>query len=136
MKIAIPEYNGRVSPVFDTSQRLLVFRVDHGGVGAPLGNEDWSYLPLPVRATRLRQMGVDVLLCGGISGWLARQIEALGIRLVPWLAGDVQQVLEAFVAGRLPDRYFAMPGTWGMRRGRRLRRMGRPYRKRILHRDE
>jgi len=100
--------------------------MSNGGVAIPLGSQDWSYLPLPARANRLRQMGIDVLLCGGISGWLARQVEALGIRLIPWLAGDVQQVLDAFVAGRLPDQRFAMPGSWGRGHGWRFGRRGRP----------
>jgi len=124
MKIAIPEYRGRVSPVFDTCQRILVFQIANRGVPIPLGGHDWSYLPLPIRANRLRQMGIDVLLCGGISGWLARQIECLGIRLIPWLAGEVHPVLDAFVVGSLPDRRFAMPGSWGKGHGRRLRRRG------------
>jgi len=126
MKIAIPEYNERVSPVFDTSQRLLVFQMRNRGLPTLLGSEDWCYLPVVARANRLRQMRIDVLLCGGISGWLARQIEALGIRLMPWVAGNVEQVLDAFVAGRLPDRRFAMPGSWGRGHGWRFRRRGAP----------
>jgi len=124
MRIAIPEYGGRVSPVFDTCRTLLVFQTSNFDAPHPLETQDWSYVPLPARAKRLRQNGIDLLLCGGISGWLARQIEAEGIRLVPWLAGDVRQVLNAFVNGRLPDRCFAMPGSWGKRRGYRFRRRG------------
>jgi len=126
MKIGIPEYQGRVAPVFDTCQRLLIFQKSNRGGAIPLESQDWSYLPLPVRANQLRQTGIDVLLCGGISGWLARQVEALAIRLIPWLAGDVQQVLDAFVSGRLPDRRFAMPGSWDRGHGWRFRRRGRP----------
>ena len=124
MKIAIPEYGGRVSPVFDTSRRVLVFQANNRDAPVPLESLDWSYVPLPARVKRLRQTGIDVLLCGGISSWLARQIEAEQIRLVPWLAGDVRQVLNAFVTGGLPDRRFAMPGSWGQGRGHRFRRRG------------
>ena len=95
MKVAIPEYRARVSPVFDACERVLAFQIGRGGAAIPLEDRDWSHLPLSLRANRLRQMGIDVLLCGGISGWLARQIEARGIRLIPWLAGDVKQVLDA-----------------------------------------
>lgn len=126
MKVAIPEYRRRVSPVFDACERVLVFQISRGGAAIPLEDRDWSHLPLPFRANRLHQMGIEVLLCGGISGWLARQIEARGIRLIPWLAGDVKQVLDAFVAGRLPDRRFAMPGSWPRGHGRRFRRRGGP----------
>lgn len=124
MRIAIPEYQGRVSPVFDTCQKILVFQMSNGSMLTPLASHDWSYVSLPLRANRLRQMGIDVILCGGISAWFARQIEALGIRLIPWLAGNIQQVLEAFVAGSLPDRRFSMPGSWSKGHGRRFRRRG------------
>jgi len=124
MRIAIPEYGGRVSPVFDTCRTLLVFQTNNFDAPLPLESQDWSYVPFPARAKRLRQTGIDLLLCGGISGWLARQIEAEGIRLIPWLAGDIRQVLTAFVSGGLPDRRFAMPGSWGKGHGHRFRRRG------------
>jgi hypothetical protein len=124
MKIAVPEYNGRVSPVFDTCQRLSIFQMDRAPMVAPLGNDDWSCLPLQLRTNRLRQLGIDVLLCGGVSDWLARQIEAQGIRLVPWLVGEVADVLAAFIDGGLPNRRFAMPGSWGKGGGWRFRRRG------------
>ncbi|MBW2056480.1 MAG: NifB/NifX family molybdenum-iron cluster-binding protein [Deltaproteobacteria bacterium] len=130
MKIAIPEYEGRVSPVFDACQKVLVFETDGGGVATAVGSEDWSYLPPAVRANRLREAGIEVLLCGGISGWLARLVEAMGIRLIPWLAGDVDQVVDAFIAGRLPQRSFAMPGSWGKGWGWRFRRRGMPRKRR------
>jgi predicted Fe-Mo cluster-binding NifX family protein len=126
MKIALPAYRGRIAPVFDTCQRLLVFQMDHGDVATPLESQDWSYLTPPVRANRLRQIGTDVLLCGGISGWLARQIEGVGIRLIPWLAGDIQEVLTAFSDGRLPNRLLAMPGAWSRGHGHRFRGRGGP----------
>jgi predicted Fe-Mo cluster-binding NifX family protein len=124
MKIAIPEYKGRVSPVFDTCQMLRIFEMDRGHIAARSGTDDWSCLPLELRTNRLRQLGIDVLLCGGVSDWLARQIEAQGIRLVPWLVGDVDDVLRAFIDGGLPDRRFAMPGSWGKGHGWRFRRRG------------
>lgn len=124
MKIGIPEYRGRVSPVFDTCQRLLVFQGSNRGGLIPVEFQDWSCIPPLLRVDRLRQTGIDVLLCGGVSDWLARQVESQGIRLVPWLAGNVEDVLRAFADGGLPDRRFAMPGSWGKGRGWRLRRRG------------
>ena len=124
MKIAIPEYKGRISPVFDTCQRLRIYQMDRARLAVPSGIDDWSYLPIEMRTNRLGQLGVDVLLCGGVSDWLARQIQAQGIRLVPWLVGDVDDILRAFIDGGLPDRRFAMPGSWGKGHGWRFRRRG------------
>ena len=51
-------------------------------------------------------------------------MEARGIRVVPWVAGDADTVLGEFVAGRLPSERFMMPGVGGRGCGRR-RRHGR-----------
>ncbi|MFH1741887.1 MAG: hypothetical protein ABIH23_23030 [bacterium] len=114
MKIAIPEFQGRVSPVFDSSQRLLVFKL-HDDREPECQEENWSSLAPVARVARLREIGVDVLLCGGISGWLSEQVAAQNIQLFPWIAGDIQQVLAAYLGGRLPDPQFAMPGCCGRR---------------------
>ena len=71
-----------------------------------------------------------MLLCGGISAPVAGLVESQGIRVMAGLVGEVDAVLDAFFAGRLPDPAFAMPG-WrcfgpGMGGGRRWKhRRGR-----------
>lgn len=118
MKIAIPEHQGRVSPVMDTSLRLLVFEV--GEDREPECHaHDWSSVPPAARAAWLRERRVDAVVCGGISAWLAAQVQAQGIQLIPWVAGEVGQVLTAYAVGRLPDTDLAMPGCRGRRRGGR-----------------
>jgi len=110
VKIAVPEHQGRISPVFDSSRQILVFEVDEERRIAEPHQEDWSTLDPLRRAARLHELEIDVLLCGGISAWLAEQILAQGIELVPWVAGEIEQVLEAHLNGRLPDPQMSMPG--------------------------
>lgn len=121
MKIAIPEHQGRVAPVFDTCRRVLVY-----SLGADreemIAQEDWTGLSLQRRATRLKEMDVDVLLCGGISCWIEDQIHLRGIKLVAWLAGEVPKILTAFKEETITDPEYAMPGTLMCRRRRRMRR--------------
>ena len=62
------------------------------------------------RAERLTTMGVDTLLCGGISGQLTSLIEKGGVQVVPWVAGEVNTVLEEFLTGNVTQTRFAMPG--------------------------
>lgn len=121
MKIAIPEHQGRVAPVFDTCRRILVFSL---GVEPEemIAQEDWSALSAQRRAARLKEMEVDVLLCGGISCWVEDQIHLRGIRLLAWLAGDVPKILTAFKEETINDPEYAMPGTLMCRRRRRMRR--------------
>ncbi len=60
--------------------------------------------------------GVDVLVCGAISGPLAGILTANGMKVVPWICGDVENVFQAFLRGRLSEASFLMPGCCGRRR--------------------
>ncbi|MCA1961810.1 MAG: hypothetical protein LDL33_13575 [Desulfomonile sp.] len=126
IKVAVPEYEGRIAPVFDCCQSLSIFSQNADGQEL-VGMEHWSALPRIARAGRLKALGIDCVLCGGISCDMERQILAKGIRLIPWLAGNVTEVLTAFREGRLEDPQFAMPGRIGCRRRlkarKQLRRM-------------
>ncbi len=123
LRLSLSEYNGRISPVLDTCQRILLVDIDESGQRT-VHNEDWSTLPRWQRPARLRQLGVDILLCGAVSPILAEQIHRAGIRLYPWLAGEVGQLLEAFLAGGEIDPAFTMPGC----RGRQCRQRNRARR--------
>ena len=107
--VAIPTWNGRVSPVFDTASRLLVVEVgEHGefsrfetDIGEPF---------FPGKTVRLTGLGVDTLICGAISRPFATMITSAGIHLIPWISGNVEEVLQAFLHGNLFDMQFLMPG--------------------------
>ncbi len=123
-RIAAPVWNGRLSPVFDTAQRLQVVDVEDGEVAARaeerLPDRDWAR-----RAARLKELGVNELLCGAISRPLAGMISASGVTVTPFLAGPVDEVIAARLAGQLPAPQFMMPGCRCLGRGGRRRRLGR-----------
>lgn len=119
MMIALPEWNGRISPVFDTAGRLIIVRIEGG---AETGRESLAIFEEQSgpRAMRLAQLGVSTLICGAVSNGMARAVEAAGIAIIPWVAGDIDEVIAAFIAGTLDIPAFRMPGCGGgrMRRGR------------------
>ena len=117
MKIAIPYWQGRVSPVFDVAATLLVVEVE--------GNTERSRQDVPfqieefqARAARLAELGVGVLVCGAISRPMEIAVRAQGIEVVPQTCGDLECVLHAYVGGRLDQASFLMPGCCGRRRRR------------------
>jgi len=112
MRIAVPEFNGRVSPVFDSSRRLLLFEID-GKKIVPVSTIEWADTPMAPREKKISSMGVDVLLCGGISSWLSHKIEEEGIILIPWVSGEINEIISAFLTDQLPGPGFSMPGCWG-----------------------
>jgi predicted Fe-Mo cluster-binding NifX family protein len=112
MRIAVPEHQGRVAPVFDTCTRIAIY-VLSAGRNSLEASEDWSLTSRHGRALRLKELGVEMLLCGGISNSMEEQVRICGIQLVPWLAGEVPRILEAFREGTIDSPQFAMPGTRG-----------------------
>ncbi len=62
------------------------------------------------RVRRLSDSAVETLICGAISESLAEQVLAAGIRLIPFVAGEVSEILDAYADARLPSPEFLMPG--------------------------
>ena len=123
MKVAVPTWSDRVSPVFDVAKRLLL--VDFDGE-AESGREEVAVKesePAP-RARRVAQLGVDVLICGAISVPLEAMLVSAGVRVIPHTCGPTEEVLQAFASGRLTDEAFLMPGCCGRRRRVRGRHRG------------
>ena len=126
MKVAIPEWQGRVSPVFDVSTHLLVADVEDARVvdqnAVRLDSEG-----LHARVAEVTRVGVEVLICGAISWPLEVTLLGSGIDVIPHTCGEVQQVLASFAANRLDQNAFLMPGCCGRRRRFRGQRgRGRP----------
>jgi len=109
MRLAIPTRNERISPVFDSAGQVLLVDFEEGKecsrCVAPLPADS-----LAGRVTRLKELAVMVLICGGISRTLRQMIEAAGIRVFPWTAGPVDGVLEAYRQRRLHEAQWLMPG--------------------------
>lgn len=94
MQIALTVWEGRISPLFDVSRMLLILQVEAGRV---VGQCYSPYRSASIysRAARLADLGVDCLICGGISRFCAEAIASYGIRIIPFAEGAVEEVLEA-----------------------------------------
>ena len=109
MKIVIPVFKHRVSPVFDWCSNLLLIEIQSG---LELGRiEIAAAYSDPIQlANRLVEMGVDIAVCGGIGETLAALLEARKIQLISGVSGEVCDVLVALNTGELSDPRFLMPG--------------------------
>ena len=124
MNIVLPTWNERVSPVFDTSRRLLIVQIQENG------SENMREMALDevspaFKVKMLKELGADVLICGAVSNPVAGLVEAANIRLIPWVSGGVEEVLAAFRRGELEEPRFRMPGCRRMRGRFGNRGMGR-----------
>lgn len=119
MKTAFAHWENRVAPVFDVARRIRVVESTSGHVVAETDEVLADDLPIQ-KAIRLADLGVGTLVCGAISRPLQVMICAYDIEVVAFVAGDLGEVVQAWLLGKLEQDVFAMPGCCG--RGRRLRR--------------
>jgi predicted Fe-Mo cluster-binding NifX family protein len=121
--IAIPNCQGRVSPVFDVAARLVLVRLK--GETEMEHKDVVLFEKQPDGIVRsLGELGIEVLICGAISQGLQLALEQAGIRVVPRICGELDPVITAFRGGKLQQPEFAMPGCCG-RRWESGRRRGR-----------
>ncbi len=117
MKAAFAAWDNRIAPVFDVARELHLVEAEAGQVvretQEPLADD------LPVqKALRLAELGVGTLVCGAVSRSLHEIIVAYGIRVIPFVAGDLREVIQAWLTGGLDWDAFAMPGCCGRGRHR------------------
>ena len=109
MKIAIPVWEDKISPVLDAASRLLIVELEDqkevSRFETYLDEQDMSR-----RCVRIRGLGVDTLICGAISRGFSKILEASGIHIVPGISGHPEDVLDAYVNGNLFRSKFFMPG--------------------------
>jgi predicted Fe-Mo cluster-binding NifX family protein len=118
MKAAFAYLDKRIAPVFDTARRIHVAEIEAGRIVAE--REEALADDMPVRkALRLAELGVETLVCGAITRPLHAIVASYGIRVIPFVAGDLGEVIQAWLRGGLEVEDFAMPGCRGRGRGRR-----------------
>ena len=125
MRIAIPVWNGQISPVLDSAQRLCIYEVSdciptlREEIGISIGESELAEFI----ATR-----ADAIICGALSLQLEQHLLALGVTVHPWVMGDAGRLIECYAAGNIHDREFSMPGCRGRGSGRcgRRKRCGVP----------
>lgn len=110
----MPIFHSRIAPVLDSCTKALLISVrrGHETERSELTLRDFSSSE---RLALIKRAGVTDLICGGISGVLHNMLETSGVHVIPGIAGEVEEVLSAFMANRLSEPKFRMPGHGGLR---------------------
>jgi len=109
IRVAIPVFRSRVSPVFDTCTRLLVFDFDQG---KEVKRQEiyLDELSVSERLPILRKLNVTTFICGAISEAFQNMLKTSSNRFITGIAGELESILAAFLADRLDEPQFQMPG--------------------------
>ncbi len=100
MKVAVAVQNDAICPRLDCAQCLIVLDVRRSAEQSRkvLDVTDW---PARGRAGRLAQLGVDVVICGGLCGFDEAGFDASGIRLISGVAGPIEEVIRVVCSGAI-----------------------------------
>ena len=120
MKVAFATWEGRISPVFDASKKMTVLEVKNGEIISRDSGVKLPDYPLQ-KVKKLIDLRAQTLVCGAISRPVANFAAASGIKVFPFTAGNLEEVIKAFMEGTLSDPTLSMPGCC-RHRGRHGRR--------------
>jgi len=104
-----------VAPCLEYSATIAIFTIAKGDVVDQLDFPFRSTDPLD-RVRLLRDQSVDTVICGGVQDVFADLVRASGIQLISWVSGNVEDLLDRYLTGRL------VPGS----RSGQTRSRGRP----------
>jgi len=105
----------RISPVFDVARTLLVLHIKNGQeIGRSI--EHFNSVMFHHLKEVLERLEIEVLICGAISKMQSDIIEACGIKLIPFIGGNIEDVIVAYLKGEEIVPAFLMPGC-GRRHG-------------------
>lgn len=111
-RVAIPVFRSRVSPVFDSSTRALIidFEDNQEKARREIYLDEFS---LSERVNILRKSKINTIICGVISDILQSMLASAEIDSIPGIAGDIDEVITAYISGRLHEPHFSLPGYKG-----------------------
>jgi predicted Fe-Mo cluster-binding NifX family protein len=115
MRVAIPLWQGRVSPVFDEARRILLVDVSEDKEQRRQEESLIARNPFE-RAQLLPKLGVDLLICGMISQMQHTALASAGINVIPHICGCMEEVIAALLDGRIENGALLMPGCGGRKR--------------------
>ncbi|MBN1627949.1 MAG: NifB/NifX family molybdenum-iron cluster-binding protein [Deltaproteobacteria bacterium] len=109
MRIAIPVWEDKVSPVFDAASKLLVIDYEDGRETSRLAyhidEEDLSW-----KCQRIESLAPDIIICGAVSHLFLNLLKAVDIDVIEYVSGRIEDVLEAYIRGDIYNSRFLMPG--------------------------
>jgi predicted Fe-Mo cluster-binding NifX family protein len=123
MKTAFSSWNNRIAPVFDVARQIFLVEIDADRI---TGEVEETIPPddLAAKAQCLAGLGVNTLVCGAITRPMQGLVTSYGIKVIPFVAGELREVVHAWIEGRIHDELFAMPGCCPQARRRGGRGMG------------
>lgn len=109
MKAAFSYEGKRIAPVFDVARQIFIVEAEAGKIICELKKKMDNELHIQ-NTIRLAGAGIETLICGAISITLHNMISSYGISVIPFISGELREVINAWINGNLNREAFFMPG--------------------------
>ena len=95
MKLALAIFENRISPRFDVAPKMRVYKIEGKNImhNRDIFCKEWPEMD---RVWRLKDLGVDVLVCGAIAQNVRKILFNNGIIVIPWILGNAEDFLRKF----------------------------------------
>ena len=109
MRIAITVWGNRISPVFESSENLMVVKIENYKITR---QKILKIVPKTVvqAIEMMKKKKADILICGAITERDSQRIRDNGIHLVSFISGNTDKILETYVRDKTRVLDFSMPG--------------------------
>lgn len=98
--IAVPMFQNRVSPLMDVSNKYAIYETIDGEIKHRIDISLNAEGELQ-RVDKLKEIGVNTIICGAVSGCVARIVDEKGIRLISMIYGPIEKIVEQYLANSL-----------------------------------
>ena len=115
--IAVPVYQDRISPLMDVSNRYIVYETEDGEIKQKMDislNADGE----SQRVDKLKEIGINTIICGAVSGYIAHLVNDRGMRLLSMIYGPIDEIIAHYLDNTLGS-YCSGGGCNGRKRQRR-----------------
>jgi hypothetical protein len=109
MKMALTVWEERISPVADSSRQLLLVHLVNQTITDRWIENFEDDNPF-YRARKLFELKVDTFICGAVSSFFSNLVEGYGIRVIPFICGEIDAVLNAYLTRTLSSPVYKMRG--------------------------
>ena len=120
MKVALLTAQSRISPVFETTCNWFVINANETGcfISDSYCFDQQSEVEM---VNEILAKDIQLLICGAIPYYLEKLLIAQGCEVFSFIAGDIEEVIQALGCNLLDSPKFKMPGCKKRkRRGKKI----------------
>ena len=115
--LAVPVFQNRISPLMDVSNRYMIYETEDGEIKQKI-DISLNTEGQPQRVEKLKDIGVNTIICGAVSGYMAHIVGEKGMRLLPMIYGPIDEVIDRYLENSLAS-YCPKPVGCVHRKGKR-----------------